>query len=161
MNNNTSDDNSPSEDKQDELSLFNYKLNDIDRLSGLLFALALGLLFHQADLTDESIWQTQSGEATLEENTLLNHAIAKELADMSRINLMAGLLSFYTTTERLKQLEALIKKNPTASIEERLEGREMVTMANTLAVIAFTLSINGYELIADGILRQQTETPPP
>ncbi len=146
---------------KDQLSRFNYTLNDLDRISGMLFAAALGVLFHQADLTEESIRLEQTGEGTLEENTALNHTIAKELADMSRMNLTAGFISFYTTTERLKQIEAIFAERHSPSAEERLAGREMITMANLLTIIAFTLASNGYELIADGILRQQTETPPP
>lgn len=160
MPNNTVDDNLSTPSISEAQARFNLELNDLDRVSGMLFAAALGVLFHQADLTEESILLSQT-DATVEENTSLNYTIAKELADMSRINLLAGLIGLYTTTERLKQLEAIFEERQTPSAEERLTGREMITLANTLCVCAFILATNGYELIADGTLKQQMETPPP
>lgn len=143
----------------DALGLFNLRLNDLDRISGLIFAAGLGIFFTATDETEETILLQQMGETTIESDARLNSDIARKLVNSNQLYVLASLISLYTTTERMKQLEYILPDTPSA--EERKAGREMVTTANILALCSFMLAANGLELIADGTLKQLEETPPP
>jgi hypothetical protein len=142
----------------DAQALFNLELNDLDRISALIYSPGLGYFFNVADETEYTISLEQADIATLTLDAQLNYDIARKLTDINWIYVLSTLFTLYTTTERRKLLESL---PDTPSKEKRINGRDMFTFSTYLILIGYMLGAKGLELIAEGSLEAQRESPPP
>lgn len=130
-------------------AIFDLELNQLDRFANLLFAIGTVFSFHSTDIAEQSITLKQAQQLSDQEQSAFTYDIAKLLALANWTFLTAGILFLDTSYERLKEEKASISQNASSSSEERLLGREIVTIGNIVKTIGFTLSATGFEIIAD------------
>jgi hypothetical protein len=143
-----------------ELALFNLNLNNLDQLSGLFFGIGLNFLFLATSETVRTVLLEEDPSLPVAIDAQLNYEIAKKLANTNWMYLLANIVLYYTATERLNQIENSLEPDR-PSTQDRIQGREMVIAGDTLKILGYILSANGFERIADSSSREVQETTPP
>lgn len=139
--------------------LFNLDLNNIDRISNLLYIAGSAVMLDSTDEAEQDLCLQYTDQIGVLPDVAFNFDIAMKLVEANQLYILASLLSLYTSVERQKQIEAVFPQ--TESSDERKQGRELVTFGSALTVISFILTAQGYQIIADGTLKQERETFPP
>ncbi|MEI6101406.1 MAG: hypothetical protein WCP73_06155 [Eubacteriales bacterium] len=156
----TNDDHPSAGEPSDELIAFNLYLNDIDRLGNMIGVLGVGLVVNATDEVEEILHREQEHSISPSVDAQMNYEVAKTLANVNRIYLTTVLMFLYTSIERLNQFIETQDLSKDFN-QERLRGREMVTMGDVFKMTGYMLAAQGFELIADSTLKENQLTPPP
>lgn len=144
----------------DEEAAFNFHLNDMDRLGNIIGAMGVALVFNATDEVEEILLREQAQNISVTVDAQMNYEVASKLATVNWIYVIAIMFFLYTSSERLAQLHETLDMSLESS-RERVRGREMVTIGDMFKILGYTLTAQGFDLIADSTLREQQETPPP
>lgn len=131
--------------------LLDFQLNQADRFAELLFVLGITFGFQTLDKADDAYFRKQEGQLTSAEDSAVSYDIANMLAFTNWLYLIAGSIIFETSSSRLNELEKALPENPSLSETERISGRKMVTAGNLFKMIGYSLSANGFEMIAKSV----------
>jgi hypothetical protein len=160
MTNNKAEDDSSGVIIPDERAQFNLYLNNIDRFADAISIPGLMLSFNASDEVEEIIFREQAHDITPSVDAQMNYEVAKKLVNVNLTYLATVLLFYYTSSERLNLLYETLDLSKEFT-QERIRGRELVTLGDIFKITGYTLAANGFEMIADSVLKEGQITPPP
>ncbi len=121
-------------------------LNQQDLLANLIFFLGVLIALQAIDI-DKQVIEQQPPE---QEAALSEQEIARLLAMANWSFLAAAILLLDTALDRLEDDRADTRQAPpSAPIEKKLQGRELVVTGDSFKVIGFLLAALGNEMLAE------------